>query len=208
MCTCSHDEEYPEDNWNLYQHIERAEGLNIVGDQEQARGVFKPLVRKQTPDPCVLSDVDEEIILKVWFTMPVNIRRICIASCGGDNAGSHPNVVRCFTGTTAESLCFSSIEDAQPAQTMELAINPAAEAFTQCTIKPFTQITFLLLHFAGNHGDLEQTRVSYVGLQGEHSHSKRAAVDCTFELIPSAEDKNEAWKQLGLDKEASFGSMS
>ena len=28
----SHNEEYPDDNWNLYQHVDRAEALNAEGD--------------------------------------------------------------------------------------------------------------------------------------------------------------------------------
>eukprot|EP00929_Paragymnodinium_shiwhaense_P007818 TRINITY_DN111719_c0_g1_i1.p1 TRINITY_DN111719_c0_g1~~TRINITY_DN111719_c0_g1_i1.p1 ORF type:complete len:210 (+),score=33.18 TRINITY_DN111719_c0_g1_i1:101-730(+) len=208
MCTCSHDEEWPEDSWNLYQHIERVEALNILGGQEQGRGVFKPHARRLEPTPCIVSDADEELILKVWFIAPVNIRRICIASVGGDEEPeSHPSSVRCFAGPTAEGLGFDNMEGAQPAQTLQIAMNPQAELFSHCSSRTLSQITFLLLHFPGNHGDLEKTRISYIGLQGEHSHAKRQAVNCDFELIPTADEKNEAWKQLGLDKTPGFGSM-
>merc|ERR1719235_1348274 len=101
MCTCSHDEEWPEDNWNLYQHIERVEGMNITGNDEDARGVFKPHGRRLQPTPCVLSEDDGELILKVWFEAPVNIRRVCVASCGSEDPGSHPSSVRCFAGSAA-----------------------------------------------------------------------------------------------------------
>merc|ERR1712228_207227 len=114
-------------------------------------------------------------------------------------------------GPTAEALSFEGLEDAEPAQIMELAMNPTADpiASTQCNARPFNQVSFLLLHFLENHsgGELDQTRVSYVGLQGEHTHAKRQAVDAKYELVPNADDKNEAWKQLGLDKHAQFGSM-
>ena len=39
----SHDEEYPDDNWNLYQHVDRAEALNAEGD---AKKVLRPFVRR------------------------------------------------------------------------------------------------------------------------------------------------------------------
>merc|ERR1719203_656576 len=99
------------------------------------------------------------------------------------------------------------MEGAQAAQVIDLAINPDAEAFTQCTLRPFSQVSFLLFHFPGNHGGLEQTRVSYIGLQGEHSHSKRQAVDAKYELVPNAEDTAEAQRILGLDKIGAFGAM-
>merc|ERR1711971_967354 len=147
------------DTWNLYQHIERVEGLNVAGDADDARGVFKPHGRRKEPEPSVLSEDDGEMILKVWFEAPVNIRRVIVASCGSGELDSHPSSVRLFAGSQAESLGFDSMEDTQPAQTMELATNPEAEAFVQCVLRPFSQITFLLLHFPGNHGGVEQTRV-------------------------------------------------
>eukprot|EP00428_Durinskia_dybowskii_P029128 CAMPEP_0170236852 /NCGR_PEP_ID=MMETSP0116_2-20130129/18175_1 /TAXON_ID=400756 /ORGANISM="Durinskia baltica, Strain CSIRO CS-38" /LENGTH=210 /DNA_ID=CAMNT_0010487653 /DNA_START=1 /DNA_END=633 /DNA_ORIENTATION=- len=209
MCSCSHDEEWPEDTWNLYQHIERAEGLNTLGDGD-VRGLFKPHARRRDSAPAIESDADEELIVKVWFAAPVNIRRIIVASCHSEeeaDPGSHPSSVRCFTGPTAEPLGFDGMEDTQPAQVIELLPNPEADAFTQCALKPFTQVSFLLLHFPGNHGGVERTRVSYIGLQGEHSHAKRQAVDAKYELVPNAEDSKEAQRLLGLDKTGAMGRM-
>jgi len=160
-------------------------------------------------EPFVSSDADAEFVVEVWFFAPVRIKRICIAYCGAENPESHPSTVRCFAGPTAEGLSFDGLEDAEPAQIMELPMDPTAEATTQCNARPFNQVAFLLLHFTENHsaGELDQTRVSYVGLQGEHTHAKRQAVEAKYELVPNAEDKNEAWKQLGLDKHAQFGAM-
>ena len=51
-CTCSHDSEFPEDTWNLYQHILSAEALNTSGDpKELALAVFKPHARRLEPEP-------------------------------------------------------------------------------------------------------------------------------------------------------------
>ena len=70
----SHDEGEPDDTWNLYQHIDRAEGLNgeVVGGGEgvvvswapegssgKARCVFKPHARRLQPAPALRSDADE-----------------------------------------------------------------------------------------------------------------------------------------------------
>ena len=74
---------------------------------------------------------------------------------------------------------------------MATPVDPAADASSQCTLRPFSRISFLLLHFPGNHGGGERTRVSYIGLQGEHTHAKRQAVHARYEVIPNASDSAE-----------------
>ena len=39
----SHDIEFPDDDWNLYQHVQRAEGLNaiVVDDNPTAREILQ-----------------------------------------------------------------------------------------------------------------------------------------------------------------------
>eukprot|EP00928_Gymnodinium_smaydae_P006645 TRINITY_DN12365_c0_g1_i1.p2 TRINITY_DN12365_c0_g1~~TRINITY_DN12365_c0_g1_i1.p2 ORF type:complete len:210 (-),score=46.94 TRINITY_DN12365_c0_g1_i1:55-684(-) len=208
ICMCSHDAEFPEDTWNLYQHIERVEGLNVVGDAAAARGVFKPHARRTTVEPFVESDTDGELLLRVWFIAPVNIKRICVASIGGDE-DAQPVGCRCFTGTAVEGLSFDGLDDANPAQIIdEIPLDAEVDESVLLLPRYFTQITFLLLYFHGNRGDVEQTRISYIGLQGEHTHAKREAVEAKYELIPNAEDKAEAWRQLGLDKQGAYGRMS
>ena len=46
----------------------------------------------------------------------------------------------------------------------------------------------MLLHFPGNHGEGERTRISYIGMQGDHTHAKREAVHAKYEVIPNAND--------------------
>eukprot|EP00438_Fugacium_kawagutii_P028012 Skav236483 [mRNA] locus=scaffold1440:204201:204827:+ [translate_table: standard] len=180
----SHDDEHPDDAWNLYQHIERVEGMNIRGDAEAARGIFKPHTNRTDAEPVVVSDTDEEFMIKIWFVSPVSVNRIIVALCGHDR-NSHPSSVRFFTGIAAETLGLDDMEEVDPAQTMDLDINEEAEKFQLCRPKCFTHINFLLLHFPGNHGGLDHTSVSYIGLQGPHSHAKREAVEAKYELVPN-----------------------
>ena len=66
----SHNEEYPDDNWNLYQHVDRAEALNAEGD---AKSVLRPFVRRLETDGSLVSDGDEELLVKITFRAPVSL---------------------------------------------------------------------------------------------------------------------------------------
>ena len=58
----SHNEEYPDDNWNLYQHVDRAEALNAEGD---ATNVLRPFVRRLETEGSLVSDGDGTKIYKL-----------------------------------------------------------------------------------------------------------------------------------------------
>ena len=53
---------------------------------------------------------------------------------------------------------------------------------------PFTNITALALFFPANHGDEEETKLMYIGMQGDHTHGQRMAVNATYELIATPND--------------------
>ena len=39
-----------------------------------------------------------------------------------------------------------------------------------------------------NHGDEEETKLAYIGMQGDHTHGQRMAVNATYELIATPND--------------------
>ena len=41
----------------------------------------------------------------------------------------------------------------------------------------FTNVTSLAFFFPGNHGEGDETSLQYIGMQGDHSHDRREAVD-------------------------------
>ena len=103
----SHDEAYPDDDWNLHQHVERAEALNAVaigGDEGaairsaplyssgKALCVLKPHARRLDQSSALVSDADEQLIVKIQFFVPVSVRKIMIIGSG--SSSSHPNSVR------------------------------------------------------------------------------------------------------------------
>jgi len=179
----SHDVEYPEDTWNLYQHIERCEALNAT-DPAASAGIFKPHARRLEAQPCAVSDSDEELLIKVAFASPVHIRRIMVI--GGGGTEHHPSFMKVFV--QSEELDFSSAADLEPVQEFDLAPNVEGEGFVTTRQGPFTNVTSVAFYFTANQGGEDETMVQYIGMQGDHTHDKRKAVHATYELLGTPHD--------------------
>lgn len=84
----SHDDANPDDDWNLYQHLERAEVLNavVIGEGDttwappnatgKALCVMRPNARRLQPGQILSSDSDEQVIVKLQFAAPVSVRKL------------------------------------------------------------------------------------------------------------------------------------
>ena len=179
----SHDPDQPEDSWNLYQHIERVEALNATVPTDGA-GIFKPHAFRLQAEPCLVSDSDEELLIKVSFTSPVNVRRIMII--GGGDVDRHPSRLAVFVGS--EEMDFSSVEDTPATQEFDLAPNPQGEGFMTTRQGPFTHVTSVAFFVDANQGGATETAIQYIGLQGDHTHGQRMAVDAKYELIATPND--------------------
>lgn len=175
----SHSEEYPEDTWNLYQHIASAHALNVQ-DSSTAAAVFRPFVRRLESQGSLRSDGDEEMLVKVTFSSPVSIRRVMVI--GGGQPQHHPRHLRVYVGH--EDLDFQSIEDVNPTMETTLPVNEAGEAFVNThPVGAFSNQTAVAFFFDANHGAVDETVLQYIGMQGDHTHDKRQAVNATYELL-------------------------
>jgi len=175
----SHSVEYPDDSWNLYQHVDRAEALNAQDGADAAR-VLRPFVRRLDTDGSFASDGDEELLVKVTFLAPVALRRLMVIGAGDPEA--HPSHVKVYVNR--ENLDFQSLEDIRPA--FESALPPNAPGEAYVNLHPphaFASVTNVALFFDANHGGTDETALQYVGMQGDHSHDKREAVNATYELL-------------------------
>ena len=210
----SHDPEHPDDDWNLYALIDPqlSTALNVTS-QDSALAIFKPYVNRMDVEPFVESDADEEIIFKLVFESPVSIRRIMVIG-GPDGVAQEqgPALLRCYP-ETSHDIDFNNVADYNPgfgndflsffsffhiAQEFELTPNVHGEDMHTTTLTPFSNITSLTLYFPSNFGGHEQTRIQYIGLQGDHTHHKREAVDTEYELLckHSEEHKSADEKQF------------
>jgi predicted DNA-binding protein with PD1-like motif len=191
--THSHDPEFPDDNWNLYSMLDTTTtALNVTKPQD-AVGVFKPFARRLSPQPELISDADAEIIIVARFTSPVHIRKIMVI--GGREEDHHPSVLRCYANQ--EGVDFTSVGALNPAQQFNLPINKEGVVEFNTALQPFTNVTSLAFYFPSNHGDVDATVIQYIGLQGEHTHYRREAVNTTYEVLCNGQDIAQPEDQLG-----------
>jgi hypothetical protein len=183
--THSHNPEYPDDEWNLYTQldVDATNALNVTQPQNVV-GIFKPHALRLTNTPVLFSDADSEIIINAIFVSPVHIRKLCII--GGGETANHPNVVRCFVNK--DRVDFTEINDIIPAQEFILPINNDGNIEFMTSIHAFTNVTSLTFYFPSNHGDEDVTAIQYIGMQGEHTHFRREAVNTIYEVLCTGED--------------------
>ena len=173
----SHSEEYPMDTWNLYQHLESAEALNA--SEADAMGIFRPFQRRLETE-VIRSDGDEEVLVKLVFRSPCSLRRLMVI--GGGSPGHHPSSVRVYVGK--DDLDFQNIEDVRPTFQSALPLNEPGEAYLNLhPPNAFTNVTNVALFFDKNHGSVDETILQYIGMQGDHTHDRREAVNATYEVL-------------------------
>lgn len=193
--THSHDPAYPDDDWNLYSMLEPSltTALNVTRP-EDCIGIFRPFVRRLEPVPVIVSDADEEVIVIARFISPVHIRKMMFIG-GGDSPGHHPSTVKCYVNH--ENLDFTSIEATRCDQEFNLPVNEAGTAEMITLIHPFTNVSVLTLYFPRNHGQDGTTAIRYIGMQGEHTHYRREAVNTEYEVLCTGHDIHQPEDAVG-----------
>jgi hypothetical protein len=183
--THSHNPEYPDDNWNLYSMIDTttSTALNVTRPSD-AVGIFKPFAHRLADEPELISDADEEIIVIVRFTSPVHIRKIMVIG-GGSDETRHPASLKCYVNH--ENVDFTSVGSVRPSQEFNLVVNTQGTSELTTLIHPFTNVTILTFYFPTNHGN-PNTVIKYIGMQGEHTHYRREAVDTVYEVLCNGQD--------------------
>ena len=186
----SHNPEYPEDNYNLYTMLDPASttALNVTQPSD-CLGIFKPYAMKSNPNPHLISDADEEIIIIARFTSPVSVRKLIVMGCNNNSSmadtSTHPRVLKCYCNQ--EDIDFTSVQAYSPAQEFQLPVNVDGSIELTTVLHAFTLINSLVFYFPANYGS-DHTMIQYIGMQGEHTHYRREAVNATYELISSDQD--------------------
>lgn len=190
----SHDSRYPDDNWNLYSMLdpEGTTALNVTRSTD-VMGIFKPHALKLNSEHVLMSDADAEIIITCRFTSPVSVRKLMVI--GGGSEEHHPSQLKCFV--QQDNIDFNNIEEFRPVQVFNLPVNATGTVELTTVLHPFTNISTLTFYFPANHGESDSTIIQYIGMQGEHTHYKREAVDTVYEVLCNGQDIHQPEDALG-----------
>lgn len=169
---------------NLYSFLDASTTSLNVSNSSDTLGIFKPFARRMNSTPEIYSDADNEIIIIIRFISPVHIRKIMII--GGGETLHHPSLLKCYVNQ--EQLDFSSVNNIRSVQEFSLPINDLGNAELITGIHSFRNVTNLTLYFSENHGNIDMTIIRYIGLQGEHTHYRREAVNTVYEVLCNGQD--------------------
>jgi hypothetical protein len=167
--------------------------------ENSCKKIFKPYDKKQDKTESLVSDADQELILKIPFTGVVKLKSFCLI---GGPEGESPSKVKlspsfnvvAFTQLVGlrihrfvnrDDIDFSNAEELKPIQIIELAENLLGEIEWPLQVYNFNNVSTLVMYFTENYG-ADKSRIYYLGLKGEFSQVKREAVVANYELRPAA----------------------
>jgi hypothetical protein len=113
---------------------------------------------------------------------------------GGGGEGSHPRELKCFVNNP--NIDFTSVSSVRPTQEFVLPLNIEGTVELITSIHPFTTVNSITFYFSSNYGD-ESTIIQYIGMQGEHTHYQRRAVDTVYEVLCNGQDIEHKDESLG-----------
>ena len=196
MCGQIHGDQYDGPSNDLLPYIDMPSvtALNVIGDGEQAaRRIFKPFDQRLDREQSLESEEDDpQVIIRVPFTSPVQIRAFTLIG-GGD--GEAPRTARFFINR--EQLDFSDAEDGRPVQAWDLVEDPGGTLEYPTQFSKFQNVSVLWIFIPDNHG-ADHTSLSYLGLSGVGTqHQRRAVLNTCYELMDVPDENDPIKKEWG-----------
>ncbi|KAJ1606497.1 hypothetical protein OJ253_2723 [Cryptosporidium canis] len=195
-CSCQHEAVLVGGKDLLpYIEVDKVTALNelTVGS---CRGVFRPYEERLSEDKvCRSQDGDPELIVYVRFSSPCALSSLSII--GGEH-GRSPSRVNLYMND--ESLDFSSIQDKQPVQSLDLVEDYCGTVDYPIKRSRFQNVNLLVMHFPDSFGG-DQNWIYYIRIVGESSGHQRRAVDAVYESKPNIFDHKssvESFNHFGL----------
>ncbi|KAJ2902474.1 PITH domain-containing protein [Zalerion maritima] len=180
------DDITPALQFSLYQHInfDEVEALNEAEPGSGKAVLKKTWEERLQVEPELVSDADEQLLVKVPFTGQVKLHSILIRTADSDTA---PKTLKVLINR--ESIDFSAAEEAKPTQTFELSRTSDVQ---EIPVKRalFGQVQRLVLFFPDNFSDGmdDVTRFSYLGFKGEWMQLGRAPSTIIYEAAANPSD--------------------
>lgn len=180
------------DEWSLYLQVDETQCMVLnEAEPNSLRNVLRPWhARNDASLPTLRSDADEQLLIKIGFTCPVNIRSMSILGAGDRE---NPATIKAFVDVKVP-LDFSSAEELASTQTFDLVErDPNGDIEYPTNFAKFQNISSLWLFVSRNFG-ADVTEIRYIGFKGTYTQYKREAVLAVYESRPmkAAEDIKNA----------------
>ncbi|KAK0179892.1 hypothetical protein PV327_005603 [Microctonus hyperodae] len=170
--------------YNLYQKIDMA-NVECLNEYQEETGmtVFKSWEERLDRSKFVESDVDDELLFNIPFTGNVKLKGLIVI--GGPD-GSAPSKVKLYKNKP--HMTFDDME-MEPDQKFDLCKDDFGIHEHPIRVVKFSSVHHLTLHFSGNDGGVERSRIDYIGLKGEWTPAHQHGVTiCTYESRPQISD--------------------
>eukprot|EP00179_Madagascaria_erythrocladioides_P020547 CAMPEP_0198344216 /NCGR_PEP_ID=MMETSP1450-20131203/66153_1 /TAXON_ID=753684 ORGANISM="Madagascaria erythrocladiodes, Strain CCMP3234" /NCGR_SAMPLE_ID=MMETSP1450 /ASSEMBLY_ACC=CAM_ASM_001115 /LENGTH=230 /DNA_ID=CAMNT_0044049459 /DNA_START=59 /DNA_END=751 /DNA_ORIENTATION=- len=185
--------------WSLYKYVDtpKVRVLNATDTAAAAR-CFRPFDERATvpADGALESDADEELIVHVPFTASVKVKALMFV---GVDSGSAPRTVRCFINR--DDVDFTNVADLEPLAEFDTNADLVGELEYATKYAKWQNVQSLTLHISANCADEDVTKVSFIGIKGEHGQKiTREAVIAVYEARAMPEDHKTKAEQGATSK--------
>lgn len=177
----AHDDEEGGEAWSLYTKVDPNQCIALnEALPNSLPNILRAWHQRCDPTlPTLRSDADEQLLLKIAFVTPVNIRSLCFIGSGDME---NPATVKAFVNV--EIMDFPLAETKKSVQTFQLVernVDGAVEYPTKYT--RFQNVSTLWLFISHNFG-ADYTDIRYLGFKGTYTNYKREAVHTVYESRP------------------------
>jgi len=142
--------------------LDNVDALNAENEQQAKDVVGKPWDNRFDEDKYLMSDADQQLIVRIPFTGQVKLRSVIVKGARGESC---PTKMKVFANIPC--VDFDSAESEKPTQVINLIDSKDAVEYTVPAAR-YPAVTNLALYFSENAGG-EQTQIFYIGFKGEFS---------------------------------------
>jgi hypothetical protein len=171
----------PQDN--LYSKIDRSNvtALNTTAAGSPGPEVIKPWHQRLDESVSLVSDADDQMIIRVPFTGSIKLRAILLKTGPADQTPS-----KVFLFANEETLDFQDIADKTPVQELDIAQGREVGEYIVKTAK-FSNVTSVTLFFPSSQG-ADNIQIYYLGFLGQWTERKKDPLLTVYEAQANPAD--------------------
>lgn len=181
-CGIDHlNEEIPDNSLYFSINLDNSKCFN-ESNLNPLKNCIKPFNQRHN-NKYLESDIDQDLLIKIIFTNPVDINGLKILT----NGNYCPNKLNFYKNK--DSLSFDDVEGGNPFHTITPNSNILDDVIYPLPTHKFCNIEILYIYINDNLGE-ETTRINYLDFNGKLNKYGRnkGIVNCVYEVSPQIKD--------------------